>query len=149
MQVKETLYFVLHYEKTEKVKIQCVQTVQRLQLVNDFYETMQMIVSATNGKLCDVTEEALILAGYFTGRGQEERRERLREERKKKATRLHLLIRPSVYDNRTDVEKSIVLRESLVQEREKESLLKQVQALCAKDKIISETTNMQYQELHI
>ena len=106
-------------------------------------------MSYASGKLSEITEEILIQAGYFTGRGQEERRERIREDRKKKISRTHIVIRPSIYDSKSDIDKSIVLRDSLVQDREKESLIKQVQDLCAKGKIISETTNMKYQTLEI
>ncbi len=149
VQVKETLYYVVHYEKIDKVKIDAIKTIERLNLVNEFYESLQMIMSHASGKLSEITEEILILKGYFTGRGQEERRERIKEERKKKISRTHIVIRPSIYDLKGDIDKSIVLRDSLVQDREKDSLIKQVHDLCAKGKIISETTNMKYQELEI
>lgn len=154
-QVKETLYFAVHYEKYEQIKIQTLKTIQKLGLETDLKDSLTAIIPYETAAVRKIAEQILSNKGFFIGytpNSINEKEDSLaRNFSVGSADTGHtcVIFRPSLYESRTDEEKSIILREHLVQDMERQRLVERVTKLSTKKNIISEATKMVYQEVEL
>lgn len=141
-QLRESLYYLLHYDPQEIVREEVVITIHKLGLISHFKDSLLMILSSLKrGKLQEIISGFLTQAGYFIPK--------VDDKTLQSTTFSDIIIGPDLYESMSAKEKEIVSRTELITEKEQDQLLSRVNMLCTKEAIISQATNMEYTPLSI